>query len=372
MKRNVNRDAFFALLRAGLWETEVQLLPFGKIDYSELLQIAEEQSVVGLIAAGLEHVTDVKPAKKDVLQFIGRTVQLEQRNLSMNAFIGDMVDQMRMAGIYTTLVKGQGIAQCYERPLWRSCGDVDFFLDAENYERAKAFLTPMARSVEPEGIASLHYGVTIDQWVVELHGSLRCGLSSRMDEVIDEIQRDTFERGKVRIWNSGKGDVRLPIPDNDIVFVFTHFLKHFYKGGIGLRQLCDWCRLLWCYRNEIDRWLLIDRIRRMGVLSEWEAFASLAVDWLGMHKEAMPLFSSKGKWKWKAERMMAFIMDVGNFGHNRDMSYYEKYPYLIRKGISFSQRISDIGRHAFIFPLDSLRFLPGIVFNGLRSAARGE
>ena len=33
--------------------------------------------MVGLVVAGIEHITDRKPQKKDVLQFIGRTVQLE-------------------------------------------------------------------------------------------------------------------------------------------------------------------------------------------------------------------------------------------------------------------------------------------------------
>lgn len=86
----------------------------------------------------------------DSCLFIGRTVQLEQRNQAMNYFIGVTVEKMRESGIYTLLVKGQGVAQCYERPLWRSCGDVDFFLDDENYERAKAFLKPLAASVEDE------------------------------------------------------------------------------------------------------------------------------------------------------------------------------------------------------------------------------
>lgn len=128
-----NQQAFFALLR-GLWEKEVRLAPYGEIDFSAVLDLAEEQSVVGLLAAGIEHVVDGKPQKKNVLQFIGRTVQLEQRNQAMNYFIGVLVEKMREAGIYTVLVKGQGVAQCYERPLWRSCGDVDFFLDDENYE----------------------------------------------------------------------------------------------------------------------------------------------------------------------------------------------------------------------------------------------
>ena len=106
--------------------------------------------MVGLVAAGIEHITDRKPQKKDVLQFIGRTVQLEQKNQAMNYFIRVLVEKMREAGIYTVLVKGQGVGQCYERPPWRSCGDVDLFFDAENYERAKGFLSPLALEVEPE------------------------------------------------------------------------------------------------------------------------------------------------------------------------------------------------------------------------------
>lgn len=114
--------------------------------------------------------------KPIALQFIGRTVQLEQRNQAMNYFIGVLVEKMREAGIYTVLVKGQGAGQCYERPLWRSCGDVDFFfLDDENYERAKGFLKPLAASVEEEYVREKHLGMTIDPWVVELHERLRWG-----------------------------------------------------------------------------------------------------------------------------------------------------------------------------------------------------
>lgn len=58
----------------------------------------------------------------------------------MNEFIEKTVQMMRMKGVNTLLVKGQGGAQCYARPLWRSSGDVDFFLDAENFEKAKRVL----------------------------------------------------------------------------------------------------------------------------------------------------------------------------------------------------------------------------------------
>lgn len=94
----------------------------------------------------------------------------------MSSFIATLLEKINSEGIYSLLVKGQGIAQCYERPLWRASGDIDLFLDRENYYKAKNFLAPLAKSVEEENPANLHLGMTINTWVVELHGTLRSGL----------------------------------------------------------------------------------------------------------------------------------------------------------------------------------------------------
>lgn len=365
-------DVFFELLKAGLWEKDVHVLPFEPIDFEAIYQLADNQSVVGLVSAGLEHVEDRKIIKPEALPFLKKVFAQEGRNAAMNEFIGSLIPQMHAAGIRPLLVKGQGIAQCYSRPQWRSAGDIDFLLDADGYRRAKAFLIPLSESVDTEGIAALHQAMTISGWTVELHGALRTGLSVRVDRVIDEIQVRTFGDNQVRIWNNGEVEVLLPAPDNDIIFVFTHILKHFYKGGIGLRQLCDWCRLLWTYRESLDAALLEKRLDAMGLMSEWRAFAAYAVAYLGMPVEAMPLYAGDARWHRKASRIQTFVLAVGNFGHNRDQSYYSRYPYLIRKTISLGQRLGDLVRHTQIFPLDSLRFFPSIVFNGLRSAVRGE
>ena len=355
------RKVFFALVRAGLWGKEVQLSPFGTIELATIQQLAEEQSVVGLVAAGLEKVTDVKPAKKDVLQFIGQTLQLEQQNQAMNYFIGMIVEKMREAGIYTTLIKGQGVAQCYEKPLWRACGDVDLYLDAENYEKAKVFLKPLASSVEEEDTFRKHLGMTIGPWVVELHGTMHTRLSSRMNRGNDEVQKDIFNNGGVRTWHNGDVDVYIPSPDNDIIIIFTHFIGHFYVGGLGVRQISDWCRLLWTYRKEIDLPLLEKRLRAMRLMTEWKAFAAFAVDWLGMPVEAMPLVVSGSKfqvsrYKRKADKICKLIIKAGNFGHNIDESYRTKHPRIIQKSITLYRRIGEFIRTSSIFPSNAPRF----------------
>ena len=109
MKMDQNIEAFFALIRGGLWEQDVQLSHLECIDFKEILRIAEEQSVVGLVAAGIEHIIDIKVPKEDVLQFVGSALQIEQQNTALNSFIADLIRKLREEDIYTLLVKGQGI-----------------------------------------------------------------------------------------------------------------------------------------------------------------------------------------------------------------------------------------------------------------------
>ena len=82
-------------MRAGLWEREARLLQFKEIDFNEVYRLAEEQSVIGLVAAGLDHVKDIKAPKEIVLQFVGTALQLERQNTAMNKFIGEMLDKMK-------------------------------------------------------------------------------------------------------------------------------------------------------------------------------------------------------------------------------------------------------------------------------------
>lgn len=363
-------NAFFALVRGGLWEQEVNLSSYGEVDFSEVYRLAEEQSVVGLVAAGLEHVTDVKLPKEEVLQFVGQTLQLEQQNRAMNLYIASLIARMRAVGIYTILVKGQGIAQCYERPLWRSSGDIDLLLSGDNYKRAKKFFIPIATNVEEENTQSLHLGMTVDSWSVELHGSLRSCSLSRMDKVIDEVQNSIFYDGNVRSWNNNFTQVFLPSFNNDVLLIFTHIIKHFFHEGVGLRQICDWCRILWTYRDRIDIILLEKRIRKASLLTEWRAFAALAVTELGMPVEAMPLYD--GNYLNKAERIKSFIIATGNFGQNRDYSYYHNQTLVKRKLISLFRHTSDTLERLMIFPLDSILVWNRMFFEGIKDVFKNR
>lgn len=400
MQLDKNQQEFFELLRAGLWENEARLFQCKDIDLSVIKRMAEEQSVQGLVLQGIGCLKKYNVNFDDnaneglanspqlginipqalLLKWIGEVQLIEQKNKEMNAFIAELFGELHVQGVDALLVKGQGIAQCYEKPLWRTSGDVDLLLSESNYERTKELLRPLASAVETEYTHFKHLGMTIDGWSVELHGTLHSRLSKRVDCGIDAAQRELFNGGKVRpvefmSLSGSKVQVFLPAPDEDVIFVFTHILHHFFFEGIGLRQICDWCRLLWTFKDSLNHGLLESRIRKMGIMTEWKAFAAFAVKWLGMPVEAMPLFDDNDSHNVnldkKADKICEFVLEVGNFGHKQRRDY-SGMSYLRRKFVSVCGRLSDMLRHFQLFPKDSIVFFGGVLRSGLHAAVRGE
>ena len=96
MRKDNTIEAFFALVRAGLLSDGNQEIRIdGNTDWNELYQLAQEQSVLGLVLAGLEH-SDVKPPKELLLQWIGEVQMVEQRNKAMNGFVAKLIVKLKL------------------------------------------------------------------------------------------------------------------------------------------------------------------------------------------------------------------------------------------------------------------------------------
>ncbi len=362
-----NTSAFFELLRAGLWEQDVKLSVFEPIDFNDIYRLAHEQSVVGLITAGLEHVVDIIIPKEVLLTFVGETLQIEQRNTEMNDFIKVIFERLQTEGINATLVKGQGIAQCYERPLWRSSGDIDILLNQADYYLAKNLLISEANLVEKEDPIILHQGMVISSWEIELHGTLHANLWDSIDDFLDSIQYNIITKQNIRIRKNTGTNISLPSTNNEALYIFIHILQHFLRGGIGIRQLCDWRRLLWVYRDSVDAAFLEDRLKQAKLIIEWKAFASFAVNYLGINEASIPLFDPSKKWNRMAQQIATRIIKLGNFGQNRDLVYQKDSRLLVRKTITYWRNSLDSFRLLFLFPVDAFRVWRRMSLDGIKS-----
>ena len=99
----------------------------------------------------------------------------------------------------------------------------------------------------------------------------------------------------------------------------------------------------------------------MGLMSEWKAFASLAIDTLGMPVDAMPFYDRS--FKLKGEKILELVLKTGNLGHNNDINYRRKYPAVVVNALTLWRRIYDFAKLARLFPVDSPRFFGRYVLN---------
>lgn len=384
MAKDSNIQAFFTLLKAGLWSDqrsvqEFNVQEFKDVDWERVYQLAQEQSVQGVVLRGIEELKaknlELSVPRVLLLQWIGEVQVIEQQNKDMNVFIADLIEKLRKADVYAILVKGQGVAQCYERPLWRCSGDIDLLLSSDNYEKASYSLDNLTGNTALQTAKDAerkHREYKIEDWLVELHGTMHTNLSKEIDKEIDRVQQDVFCGEKVRsveFKSSGgsKIQVFLPAPDEDVLFVFTHILQHLFLEGIGLRQICDWCRLLWTYKDSLNYGLLESRINTMGLMSEWKAFYNLANRYLGMPDLGGRLMVRDSKYDKKTDRLMAFVLKVGNFGHNRDVEWANP---IKRRTSLIWHRITDSFKLSLVFPLDAPRFLLNYAVDGVRGLMR--
>jgi len=138
-------------------------------------------------------------------------------------------------GIDYLPLKGINMKKLYPKPELRAMGDADVLIRKEQYEEIKQI-------VEAQGYENvLDEGNTKDWKSADLYVEFHINLVSEYDE--DFL--DYFKNG----WSKGikEEGVRYHFSkENEFLFDFIHFVKHFRYGGIGYRQFID----LWIYKRE--------------------------------------------------------------------------------------------------------------------------
>ena len=292
--------------------------------------------------------------RQEALQpMILQAFRTERRNAEMDAFLSKLITKLREEGILALVVKGQAVGHLYANPSARQAGDIDLFLDKDNYEKAKAFLSPKATTLESEGADSLHLGMQLGKWTVELHGTLHAGLNRRINAVQDRLQAELFAAGDFRRWECAGTEVLSPSPLFDAEYILLHCLQHLYYEGIGLRQFCDWAVHLDRFGLSLDRGALLRDLEALGILEEWKGCASFVVDYLGVPAEKVPLYDPK--YRRRGARLCRVVLDGGNFGVNFATPGKTDRPLLLRKLTSFGEMSRQHGRLLGIFPKGVLR-----------------
>ena len=362
---------FFALLRSGLWNEVPERDPFAVgTDWEALHHLASRQTVVPLVTDGINRLPqELLPAKPERLDpFLGDMMATANRNRVLDAFIPKLFNALQ--GIPVVLVKGQSLAVDYPDPERRQPGDIDLLLLPSSYEAAKEILLPKATTVLDEKREIWHQGMRFKSVEVEVHGSISTLMSRKLDGKLAALLEEQFDGRPFPTVSIGGADVPVPDADFNAIYIFVHFLHHYWSGGVGLRQLVDWMIFVSVHKRDIHPVVLEVRLQDLGLLRLWKVFTGFAQEYLGCPVEKLPLAAAPDPGK--NARIWRYLRRSGNFGKNVDRTR-GKESYLVRKIHSLWRLvIADRLRHFPVFPQESVRYFLGAFGYGLQRLAKGE
>ena len=244
-------------------------------EWSVLFKSAQKQALIGLLATGLERLSDNQlPPKSLLLQWIGLITQIETRNKQLTDVCAHLSEQLSQDGFSVCILKGQANHVYYPDSIAnrRTCGDIDVWVVPSNYDN-----NPV-KSVM--GYLENHYDVTGLCW---LHASMNdtCGVPVEVHFRPSFMNEPLHNRRFQRYFHSiEKFSCLKPIDgkllpamrvDEDVIYQMNHIYRHLIDEGVGLRQVVDYYYLLRAWNEKHKR----SKLETMKIVS-----------WLGMQRFA--------------------------------------------------------------------------------------
>lgn len=306
-------SAFLTLLRAGLWERDVDnpgMFPLSPAEWRHVYDMSFGQTVRGIIYQGLCQLPEeMLPPEELLLRWVAEVDAIERRNGVMNDVAGELSAFFRKEGLRPVLLKGQGVAGLYAHPLLRECGDIDlYFPEQGHFERAAAAAVRRGVSAACDADGCLHY-----QWrgiTVEHHRRFSDMASPARRRVLLSCERS---KGFVPFALSSVGaEVEVPSPFLNLLLLNTHILKHSLGWGIGFRQLCDMALACHVQSASADSDEYATVIRRLG-LSRWTRMLhAFLTTYLGLPASSLPCDTRP----LSPLSLLNLVVAGGNFGKN--------------------------------------------------------
>lgn len=362
------KDLFFNILKSALWGSDDRLdaSSLSRDDVMTALRIAKAQTVLGMVANEVMQTSSLscllnEADKAGLKRFVMSNLTTGQ--MLNNALI-NIVLELRKYGIEPVLLKGQGVAKYYPMPELRQCGDIDVYVGQDNFAKACEVIGEMSSPEDHQGdIPSLkHFHTRIGHAFIEIHRYTDVYWPKRYDRVYQKISDAGMHSDLVPLDFAGV-PVMSPSVDFNVFFIFNHFWHHFIADGVGLRQLCDWGRLMHANHGKINLDYLSDVLGKMRLMKEWQVFGYIAVNTLGLPADEMPFYEPK--YKKIADKVLELIMLEGNFGMENRKDYKRPKGYVAGKWYSFKRRFGRNLRVLSVFPMESLRHITKVFICGI-------
>lgn len=311
-------ERLFELLRAELWGTSLSFSQLSHSEFEELMEMAGEQTVTGLVGDSLIK-NGVKLEREDAFGLYAKMKVIEKANARVNENLVSFVNFMERKEIDYIIVKGQVVGSLYPNPNARMSGDVDLYFVGDNYTKIKGLVEQRLGKQLSKLSDGKHVEFEVNGVIFELHNKLSRLATRKHQEYWDQMIDNAILKGTDTVNINGK-DIKTLSATYNAMYIFVHLFYHMTASGVGLRQLCDWTMVLGTNVNlndndKIDANRLEEILKELGYLKAYKAMGAFLVEYLGLPEEQFPFALDEKDRKW-VETIKKNILKRGNFGRS--------------------------------------------------------
>ena len=285
---DVQQQALLTLVRSGLTG---ECLPLPEtFDLKWVCQQLKQHQVlsVGYLGAVRCGLPKQDPLVVRLFQCYYQILDYSEKQQQLIAEIYAAFDE---AGVDYMPLKGCNLKVLYPAPELRSMGDADILIRMEQYDKIRAIMQEKQFVENKETDHELVWEQ--GNFRIELHKRLIATNNKDFYQYFGDGWRLAFAQDGTR-WSMKRED--------EFVYLFAHFAKHYRNGGIGLRHLAD----LWVFLRtypDLDRNQIRKELKKLGLLKFYENVMKTVKAWL-----------DDGEWKEKTLFLINWGCNCGAFG----------------------------------------------------------
>lgn len=305
---------FFELIQIALGNRECLSLTPSAQEWVDIYKESERQAVTGILIHGIDRLpAEQRPSQALLLQWIGVGQMIEQRNRLLNGRCKELLSNLTSAGLHPTILKGQGIAQCYPETLQkiRQPGDIDVYV-SDGREKALEYSRSVGQNNIDWDYKHLHLNVW-DDTEVEMHYHVEVLLNLWKNRKLQKWFKAHAEQLYGHTESTDNTDLTTPTAEFNVFYILLHIYRHFLYEGVGLRQVVDYHFVLRTVHGEgLMVQDYVGAVRDFGMEKFAKGLMWVMYETLGMPREWMLWEPDEKEGRYILEQ----VMTGGNFGHH--------------------------------------------------------
>ena len=274
------------------------------VDWNKIYKLASIHSLNGAIYLAVQKLNDNDKPDREILknlkhEFYNTTVRYEKQEEAYS----NITNKLSEYKLTHLPFKGIVIRNYYPVKQMRTSGDIDILIKENDHNSVHEALTQIGfKNINK----SSHWIYIRDMVILEVHSQIMYRQISPKADYISYFRN---------IWDYAVTDYgyayKLKLEYN-LVLLFAHTAKHFYKNGAGVRMILDIAVILDKYGNTLDYKLIWDELKKLKL----DAFALnifyLCSRWFYIKLPGVTFDMEDSTY----ETVSKYILEGGTFGFN--------------------------------------------------------